>query len=1338
MKQKQKRFLSLLLTFVLVFGLFAAMPNTVSAASTATLNLGYVEFSGLSDGNTIRFENAIVTAPFGLLSPLTSLGECEAEWTLNATLIYDKSTGGYEGDYTINIVYDLSTIRDNLDISYIGKPSYPWLNLPVDVETTTVTSGTWNARCDITGKAVATHAVGNNFYISVNNTAVEPDVSIRGASISYYYCGYDSGSYGRYPYSQNKTIDVELFSDNVGLWMNRVERSWAQWTYVSDGAPGGYDDVSEYGPFRVYSWGALPAYYGLSGGTLTLNEMNYDVTFDADGGTPAPARQTVDAGQKVSAVAEPKKEGYTFLGWYNGETKWNFASDTVTGDITLKAKWNCDVTFDAGGGSPVPVKETIASGSKLAAPVNPVKSDAGDFQGWYNGDKKWDFAADTVSAHMTLKAKYQCTVKFDMDGGRYAGIIAIPPADQTLLSGDKVTDVGTVSKDGVAFMGWYDDAKKWDFDTDAVVKNMTLKAKWGYKVEFDADLGRPIPETQIVIDGEKATEPPEPSSPFRLTFQGWYTEEDRKWDFSTDVVTKDIMLYADWGYIVEFDVNATDAATVPRQVVRQDEMAVKPADPAREGYTLKYWYKDTDFHGEGIEWDFSTPITEDITLYAEWDEGWIVTFDVDGGSPTPPKQTVKDSEKIKTVTAPTKEKFGFVGWRIGISVNYTPGIWDFELDTVVEDITLTAQWKEGEYTVTFDSAGGSAVPNQIVRATDESGTAKIQKPDDPARSGLRFMGWFNGAAEWNFETGTITKDTTLTAKWEEGWVVTFDSDGGVPLFDPPKQVVKNGEKAIMPGDPRKSVDIQMNALGTHFEVFLLEFKGWYNESAEWDFATDAVTKDVTLKAKWSEIFTVKFDVGDGLPKSDDQQVVEGYRVRGMYVSTPVKPGYICTGWYNDADKWDFSSDVVEKNMTLKAKYEEIETVTLDTGDKETKVPVVSGTSVAPPPTPMSDDKLFDGWYDDDGNLWDFENAVTNSITLTAKWSEIPAGSKYKVIFDAAGGMAAYAQQAAPDGGKLSAIPDPKRDGYKFLGWFLGEKLWDFSTDTLSGDYSASASGGAGLFSALAASEPSLTEITLVAKWEKLAGWYTAAFETEYGEAPPEQTVPADGLLSYAIPPERDGYIFLGWYNGTKLWDFDTDELKGDIKLTAVWVEAAEDDGSGGDDGGGDDGSGDSSGGDGSSSSGDGSSNNGGNNGDSGNTTLGQPGQPGTPSVNDTDNNTQDGNTGTDPGNAQHSDGLPQPTDEAHKIIPDPERSNIYIELDDENIPLGEWYQDEKGEWVFNAYVPLANLPQTGYPGMSGTTLWLLLFGILATGLGIILLERKRKLYLLNLVKRKEQ
>jgi len=135
------------------------------------------------------------------------------------------------------------------------------------------------------------------------------------------------------------------------------------------------------------------------------------VTFDADGGAPVPEAQKVEEGQKATKPADPTKEGFTFEGWYNGETEYDF-NTPVTGKLELKAKWTetetpvteYDVTFDADGGAPVPEAQKVEAGKTATEPTAPTK-DGYKFDGWYNGETKYDFTAP-VTGKLELKAKW--------------------------------------------------------------------------------------------------------------------------------------------------------------------------------------------------------------------------------------------------------------------------------------------------------------------------------------------------------------------------------------------------------------------------------------------------------------------------------------------------------------------------------------------------------------------------------------------------------------------------------------------------------------------------------------------------------------------------------------------------------------------------------------------------------------------------------------------------------------------------------------------------------------------------------------------------------------------
>ena len=146
----------------------------------------------------------------------------------------------------------------------------------------------------------------------------------------------------------------------------------------------------------------------------TPNPNQYTVIFEANGGTPAPVNQIVNYGDIINTPLPMIKTGYGFGGWYkevNFINEWDFEMDSVTGNITLYAKWDTNyfiVNFVANGGLPAPNSQNIAHGSKVIPPPEMINSGY-TFGGWYKEEtfvNKWDFYHDVININTTLYAKW--------------------------------------------------------------------------------------------------------------------------------------------------------------------------------------------------------------------------------------------------------------------------------------------------------------------------------------------------------------------------------------------------------------------------------------------------------------------------------------------------------------------------------------------------------------------------------------------------------------------------------------------------------------------------------------------------------------------------------------------------------------------------------------------------------------------------------------------------------------------------------------------------------------------------------------------------------------------
>lgn len=138
----------------------------------------------------------------------------------------------------------------------------------------------------------------------------------------------------------------------------------------------------------------------ISGGTFNGEVIGaYTVTFQSEGGSEVASQ--IRANTPAARPADPTKEGYTFIGWYNGESEWDFETP-VTAVLTLTAKWQINrytITFDTAGGSEVaPITQDY--GTTITAPANPAKTGY-TFAGW---DKT--IPTTMPAGNMTITARW--------------------------------------------------------------------------------------------------------------------------------------------------------------------------------------------------------------------------------------------------------------------------------------------------------------------------------------------------------------------------------------------------------------------------------------------------------------------------------------------------------------------------------------------------------------------------------------------------------------------------------------------------------------------------------------------------------------------------------------------------------------------------------------------------------------------------------------------------------------------------------------------------------------------------------------------------------------------
>ena len=178
--------------------------------------------------------------------------------------------------------------------------------------------------------------------------------------------------------------------------------------------------------------------------------------------------------------------------------------------------------------------------------------------------------------------------------------------------------------------------------------------------------------------------------------------------------------------------------TYATQIVQAGEKAIQPDVPSRQGYQFTDWYLDD------TKYDFNAAVTGNMTLTAQWRiNQYTITFDTDGGSAIDPI-TQDYGTDITAPAAPTKTGYTFAGWDTEIPTTMPAG-----------DMTIKANWAVNQYTITFNTDGGSAIDP----ITQGYGT-DITAPAAPTKTGYTFAGW-DRAIPATMPAG----DMTITAHW---------------------------------------------------------------------------------------------------------------------------------------------------------------------------------------------------------------------------------------------------------------------------------------------------------------------------------------------------------------------------------------------------------------------------------------------------------------------------------------------------------------------------------------------------------------------------------------------
>ena len=708
--------------------------------------------------------------------------------------------------------------------------------------------------------------------------------------------------------------------------------------------------------YKHTGWcGALPGYntpvdiaggisnegtFGGTGGTVlihpTWTPIEYSITYDPNGGiynsinTPTSEKYTIESTDTLHGEPAVSRDGYTLVGWQPTATVNKWDANTVYnpgtavtgnwGNVTLKAVWTptvYTVTFDTDGGSAL-ASRTYNIETGLADLAVPTKTGY-TFQSWkvvsntgrglVAGDTVKDSIGTGVWGNITLKAVYTpntYTLSYDLNGAS-----GTAPDSKTVTFDAAYGNLPTVNRSGYGFDGWYTEktggTKITNESVYTVAGDSTLYAHWianGYTVRFYYNYG-----TMGEFDNPKGVTYDAPygelKTPTRdgYNFMGWYTEAGGGTKVTADTVYKiagDSNLYAQWEkatYTLTFDANGGSAV---ESITYNIDTPIKLPASVRDGYSL-YWIADENagYWKQGSQYaavEFNG-VFGSVNFTAKWTPvAYTVSLDTNGGKVNPASVNY-NVETAAAIPTPTRDGYEFVNWTVKESVgSFTQGE---AIDSVAVgnfgNVTLIANWKPIEYTLTFDLSNGSyndSTEDHTVTYTIEDKIDVIE----PTRTAYTFVRWSvqdntgNWIANEYINLGDVLEgkwgNVTLVAQWQTvQYTQSFNSDGG--------STFANRNYTTISGLPLpRSEKNGYTFLGWKPDVTAGNWNA--DEVYPADYSVSGMYGNVAFTAKWQvENYTASLDPNGGeLVDNSITYTIEADAV----LPTPVRNGYAFNGW----------------------------------------------------------------------------------------------------------------------------------------------------------------------------------------------------------------------------------------------------------------------------------------------------------------------------------------------------------------------------------------------------------------------------------------------------------
>ena len=791
-----------------------AMPATVPTADAkyyTKYEAANYNVTFKADGETVRSEEALFGSTIVPPDAPSKVGNTFKGWAVEGTtdiVTFDDNTTVPVGGVTYVAIFEVNTYKITyyVDNVIVNVDEYKYGDKVTEYKYTPEAGASFGGWTTTIPETMPANDV--NIYGTTSTNAYTVIFNINGEEYTRLSFNYgETVTAPAYTVSEGYSfsgwnLPETMPAENITLDATLTKNSYFVKYYLFEG------DTETYAEFTVSYGDVIPVpdepqkpgyqfqgwdYENLGTATMPAQALNiyanmakeeYAIEFEGADGTIV-SDWIGYYGDVINADQAPEvtKEGSRFVGWTVNGVDVTFPY-TVTGDTTFVPKFTTNgyiLTYIVDGA--VYSRETYDFGAALPAAENPTKVGY-TFSGWDKETPATMPAEDiTISGSFTPN-KYDAT--FYKDGV----LIATVPTDFGQVP---VAPTEDLEKVGYTFTGWnpaltaigVDGAR---YDAMYTAQNVDYKVNV-YTMGLDGNYGEPEVLSYTATADSSVTYPAAEKTGFTIA--------DNSVLSGTVAPDGSLVLSVYYSRNQYTFKTVVDGVETPVTYYYGADIEA-PAAPVKEGYTF-------------VKWDATIPATmpaRDVTVTAVFKiNQYTITFVTDGGTAVAPI-TQDYGTAVTAPSAPTKVGYTFAGWDKDIP------------ETIpAEDMTITAKWTVNQYTITFNTDGGS----DVAPITQDYGTA-VAAPAAPTKAGYTFAGWYKDGVAYTFTT-MPAEDITLTAKW------STDSYNAIFVIDGVQTIVPTEFGQIPVAPPVSKIgytftgwDKELVAMGTEDVTYTAQFK----------------------------------------------------------------------------------------------------------------------------------------------------------------------------------------------------------------------------------------------------------------------------------------------------------------------------------------------------------------------------------------------------------------------------------------------------------------------------------------------------------------------------------